>query len=155
MIYVRRAVIGFGLLLVDTRTSQPCGYQRLRREGGRGEWMDGILHMAEHITNGKQNHRTNRTPRTPGHTAEPWGSLAVAWAAGIPNKLNRTYLPVSPAHNLHHHPPTIIHRPPPHHVTLSQRTDSTNHKTDTFHLLPCHSTVARWDCGIRIPWHGH
>lgn len=131
-----RYVIGFAFFLVVNRTSQPCGYQELRREGGKGrdERMDTARREPQkpHHQREKVEHRTQRTP---GHTAEPWGSLLVAWAAGMPNELNKkqTYLS-RPS-------PPSAHRPTTSLLFLSQRTNRTptntpnRAKTDTFHLF--------------------
>lgn len=124
--------------------------------------MDGYLpHTAyrispKHITSPptEKQKPEHRTQRTPGHTAEPWGSLAVAWAAGIPNELNKN----KPA-CLAHSPPTnpsTVHCP----LSTAHRPTTSLFPNKQTHFIFLHVTfyhglggiVGLWDSGIRTRW---
>lgn len=152
-----------------------------REKGWNERW---ILHIPYSpspfptITNRKTGSQTtteHRTQRRPGHTAEPWGSLVVAWATGMSEELNKeetclsrpfsTPLTISHPSPFPYHPSHCVHRPPPHHVipfpTNRPRPDTANQtanyqknrqkqKEHISNFLPCHFCFYRGmdSCGV-------
>lgn len=101
-------------------------------------------HITSPPTTNRKQKPEHRTQRTSGHTAEPWGSLIVAWAAGIPNELNKN----KPA-CLAHSPPTNLS------TTAAHRPTTSLFPNKQTHFIFLHVTFYHGlggDCGILGFW---